>query len=41
MSDLRINDVDPNLLAKLKSKAALERTTLREFVIKLLEKAAK
>jgi uncharacterized protein (DUF1778 family) len=41
MMDLRVNDVERDLIARLKSKAALAGKTLRELVIEALRKAAK
>lgn len=37
--DLRVRDVDPKLMAQLKSKAALAEKTLSAFVVELLKKA--
>ena len=40
MADLRINNIPPELLAKLKIAAIKSGHTLREYVIALLERAA-
>jgi hypothetical protein len=39
--DLRLRDIDPAVMARLKSKAALAQKTLREFLMEILKKAAK
>jgi predicted HicB family RNase H-like nuclease len=39
--DLRVNHIDPNLMARLKSQAALAQKTLREYVLEVLQKAVK
>jgi hypothetical protein len=41
MSDLRINDIDGTLLARLKSEAAILKITLREYVISILAARAR
>ena len=41
MADLRVQNIDPKLLAQLKSKAALAGLYLREFVVEALRKAVK
>jgi hypothetical protein len=37
MPDLRINNIDPNLLARLKIAAVKAEKTLRQFVIDSLD----
>ena len=41
MADLRINDIDSNLLAKLKIGAIRAGKTLRQYVAELLKAAVK
>ena len=41
MADLRVQNIDPKVMAQLKSKAALAGKTLRDFVEELLRKVAK
>ena len=41
MGDLRVPDIDDDLMAQLKSEAALAKVTLREFVISLFIDALK
>jgi hypothetical protein len=36
MAELRITKVEPNLVAQLKSKAALAGTTLRLYILEVL-----
>jgi predicted HicB family RNase H-like nuclease len=36
--DLRVRDVDPKLMARLKAKAALAQMTLSKFVVAVLKK---
>ena len=40
MADLRINDIEPSLLAELKIKAVREDKTLRGYVLDILRNAA-
>ena len=41
MAALNIRGISPELLHKLRVKAAVENTTTREIVIKLIEQATK
>ena len=41
MADLRVPDIDENLMARLKAGAALAKTTLKAFVVVLLAQALK
>ena len=41
MADLRVPDIDENLMARLKAGAALAKTTLKAFVVVLLTQALK
>jgi hypothetical protein len=41
MADLRVPDIDENLMARLKAGAALAKTTLKAFVVVLLTQSLK
>lgn len=41
MADLRVNDFDEDLLAKLKIAAIKSKKTLRQFVMEALKQAVK
>ena len=41
MADLRVPDIDDNLMARLKAGAALAQTTLKAFVVILLTQGLK
>lgn len=39
--DLRVRDVDPDLMAQWKAKAALAKMTLSQWVVEMLKKVGK
>jgi hypothetical protein len=41
MAELRVTNIEPTLMAQLKSGAALAQVTLRDYVVKLLSDGIK